>query len=122
MPGLQGLQDLQDPSRGCRACRYDHPVGDIIDVHDYVEPRSPGARYNRAAVLGEYGGLGYKVHPCACCCMQATDSGARSSAGGCTTQCMLLSRHQHAVLCRLAQAMPHPECGVVVPEPTRSLS
>ena len=43
--------------------RYDHPIGDIIDVHDYVEPRSPGAKWNRAAVLGEYGGLGYKVTP-----------------------------------------------------------
>ena len=54
-------------------------MGDIIDVHDYVEPRSPGARYNRAAVLGEYGGLGYKVHPCVCCC---TQEGPQRQAAG----------------------------------------
>ena len=63
------------PGKGCLACRYDHPVGDIIDVHDYVEPRSPGARYNRAAVLGEYGGLGYKVHPCMRRCAQEGPQG-----------------------------------------------
>lgn len=42
---------------------YDAPVGDVIDVHDYVEVRSPRPTWARAAVLGEYGGLGHKVGP-----------------------------------------------------------
>ena len=52
-----------DPSRLVNPASgwYDAPVGDVIDVHDYVEVRSPRPTWKRAAVLGEYGGLGHKV-------------------------------------------------------------
>ena len=56
-----------DPSRLVNPASgwYDAPVGDVIDVHDYVEVRSPRPTWTRAAVLGEYGGLGHKVcQPC----------------------------------------------------------
>ena len=52
-----------DPSRLVNPASgwYDAPAGDVIDVHDYVEVRSPRPTWTRAAVLGEYGGLGHKV-------------------------------------------------------------
>lgn len=52
-----------DPSRLVNPASgwYDAPVGDVIDVHDYVEVRSPRPTWTRAAVLGEYGGLGHKA-------------------------------------------------------------
>ena len=37
----------------------DKRVGDIIDVHSYPGPESPPTEMDRAAVLGEYGGLGW---------------------------------------------------------------
>lgn len=36
-------------------------VGDVIDMHNYPGPGSPAPETNRAAVLGEYGGLGLKI-------------------------------------------------------------
>lgn len=39
----------------------DKGVGDVIDIHDYPGPSSPEPEENRAAVLGEFGGLGLNV-------------------------------------------------------------
>ncbi len=39
----------------------DTKVGDVIDVHNYPNPRSPAPEAARAAVLGEFGGLGLGV-------------------------------------------------------------
>ena len=36
-------------------------MGDFIDRHDYVGPSSPAPTSARAAVLGEFGGLGLRV-------------------------------------------------------------
>ncbi|MBN2357064.1 glycoside hydrolase family 2, partial [candidate division KSB1 bacterium] len=36
-------------------------LGDVIDRHAYPGPASPGPEKERAAVLGEFGGLGLKV-------------------------------------------------------------
>lgn len=39
----------------------DRGVGDIVDMHKYPGPGAPQPEENRAAVLGEFGGLGLKV-------------------------------------------------------------
>jgi hypothetical protein len=39
----------------------DQNVGDLIDMHKYPGPDSPKPETNRAAVLGEFGGLGLGV-------------------------------------------------------------
>jgi len=39
----------------------DHKVGDVHDVHKYPGPKAPENEPNRAAVLGEFGGLGLPV-------------------------------------------------------------
>ncbi|MBV9865493.1 MAG: hypothetical protein JO316_09100 [Abitibacteriaceae bacterium] len=39
----------------------DKKVGDVIDMHNYPGPGSPQPEPNRAAVLGEFGGLGLGV-------------------------------------------------------------
>jgi hypothetical protein len=39
----------------------DKQVGDVIDIHVYPGPRSPKPEPRRAAVLGEFGGLGLAV-------------------------------------------------------------
>lgn len=39
----------------------DRKVGDVNDMHKYPGPGSPDPEPARAAVLGEFGGLGYKV-------------------------------------------------------------
>ncbi len=39
----------------------DRGVGDVIDMHKYPNPGSPRPEANRAAVLGEFGGLGLPV-------------------------------------------------------------
>jgi hypothetical protein len=36
----------------------DRGVGDVVDVHDYPGPKAPANEMRRAAVLGEFGGLG----------------------------------------------------------------
>lgn len=42
----------------CASGWNDFPVGDVHDVHNYPAPSSPQPEPHRAAVLGEYGGLG----------------------------------------------------------------
>jgi len=39
----------------------DKGAGDVIDIHKYPGPESPETEANRAAVLGEFGGLGFAV-------------------------------------------------------------
>ena len=39
----------------------DHHVGDVVDMHNYPGPGSPDPAPDRAAVLGEFGGLGLGV-------------------------------------------------------------
>jgi len=39
----------------------DRAVGDVNDMHRYPGPGAPPPEENRAAVLGEFGGLGFKV-------------------------------------------------------------
>jgi beta-galactosidase/beta-glucuronidase len=48
---------LVDPASGWN----DFPVGDIHDVHSYPGPAAPPADAGRAAVLGEFGGLGLPI-------------------------------------------------------------
>jgi hypothetical protein len=40
---------------------FDRNCGDVIDMHNYPGPGSPKPEENRAAVLGEFGGLGLGV-------------------------------------------------------------
>src|SRR5688572_13241259 len=49
-----------DPSRLANPASgwNDYPAGDVIDMHAYPGPGMPKPPENRAAVLGEYGGLG----------------------------------------------------------------
>lgn len=49
-----------DPTRlaNCASGWNDFPVGDVHDIHNYPAPNSPQPEPHRAAVLGEYGGLG----------------------------------------------------------------
>ena len=49
-----------DPTRlvNCASGGNDFPVGDVIDVHRYPGPFAPKPTNERAAVLGEFGGLG----------------------------------------------------------------
>ncbi|HEX5442979.1 MAG TPA: glycoside hydrolase family 2 TIM barrel-domain containing protein, partial [Pirellulales bacterium] len=42
----------------CASGWNDFPVGDVHDIHHYPAPDSPQPEPHRAAVLGEYGGLG----------------------------------------------------------------
>jgi hypothetical protein len=48
---------LVDPASGWN----DFPVGDIHDVHSYPGPAAPPPDTARAAVLGEFGGLGLPI-------------------------------------------------------------
>ncbi|HEY7156500.1 MAG TPA: glycoside hydrolase family 2 TIM barrel-domain containing protein [Gemmataceae bacterium] len=52
-----------DPSRlvNCASGWSDRGVGDVHDMHKYPGPGSPKPEEKRAAVLGEFGGLGLKV-------------------------------------------------------------
>jgi hypothetical protein len=52
-----------DPSRlvDCASGWTDRGVGDVHDIHSYPGPASPKPEPKRAAVLGEFGGLGLKV-------------------------------------------------------------
>jgi hypothetical protein len=52
-----------DPSRlvDCASGWQDRGVGDVIDKHQYPGPGSPQPEEHRAAVLGEFGGLGLPV-------------------------------------------------------------
>jgi hypothetical protein len=48
---------LVDPASGWN----DYPCGDVHDIHVYPGPGSPQPEEKRAAVLGEFGGLGLKI-------------------------------------------------------------
>jgi hypothetical protein len=48
---------LVDPASGWN----DYPCGDVHDIHVYPGPGSPNPEEKRAAVLGEFGGLGLKI-------------------------------------------------------------
>lgn len=52
-----------DPSRlvNCASGWNDFPTGDVHDIHVYPGPGSPQPEQARAAVLGEFGGLGLGV-------------------------------------------------------------
>ncbi len=52
-----------DPTRlvNCASGGNDFPVGDVIDVHRYPGPFAPKPTADRAAVLGEFGGLGLPI-------------------------------------------------------------
>ena len=52
-----------DPSRLINAASgwVDHKCGDVVDMHKYPGPASPKPEADRAAVLGEFGGLGLPV-------------------------------------------------------------
>ncbi len=51
---------VQDPSRLIDHATgwTDHHVGDVTDIHAYPGPATPALESERAAVLGEFGGLG----------------------------------------------------------------
>jgi hypothetical protein len=57
---IAALVKKHDPSRlvDCASGWNDYPCGDVHDIHVYPGPGSPQPEENRAAVLGEFGGLG----------------------------------------------------------------
>lgn len=61
---MTALTKSLDPSRlaNCASGWNDHPgVGDVHDIHVYPGPAAPPTEPKRAAVLGEFGGLGLGV-------------------------------------------------------------
>jgi hypothetical protein len=60
---LTKLARWMDPSRLVNNASgwTDRHVGDIVDMHNYPGPGCPKAEEHRAAVLGEFGGLGLPV-------------------------------------------------------------
>jgi len=60
---IVALVKKRDPSRlvDCASGWNDFPCGDVHDLHAYPGPGSPEPEEKRAAVLGEFGGLGLKV-------------------------------------------------------------
>ena len=60
---LADLLKERDPSRLVDDASgwTDMKAGDLIDMHNYVGPESPAPEPRRAAVLGEFGGLGLNV-------------------------------------------------------------
>jgi hypothetical protein len=60
---LTGLVKEIDPSRLVDDATgwTDKNAGDVIDIHKYPGPGSPEPEANRAAVLGEFGGLGLPI-------------------------------------------------------------
>ncbi len=58
-PITKFTQEL-DPTRlvNCASGGNDFPVGHIVDIHRYPGPAMPRLEEHRAAVLGEFGGLG----------------------------------------------------------------
>ncbi len=60
VPRLTDLVKTLDPSRLANNASgwTGMKVGDVIDMHHYPDPASPKLEENRAAVLGEFGGLG----------------------------------------------------------------
>lgn len=62
-PRVTKLAKELDPSRLVNNASgwSDRKVGDVNDMHSYPGPGSPKPEDTRAAVLGEFGGLGFKV-------------------------------------------------------------
>jgi hypothetical protein len=62
-PRIVKLTKELDPTRlvNCASGWTDRGVGDVHDLHAYPGPASPRPEPKRAAVLGEYGGLGLGV-------------------------------------------------------------
>lgn len=60
---IVGIVQRTDPSRLVNdASGWQHSgVGDIIDVHRYQGPQAMRGEQGRVAVVGEFGGLGFKV-------------------------------------------------------------
>ncbi len=60
---LTGWVKSLDPSRLVNNASgwTDRKAGDVMDMHNYPGPGSPKPEPSRAAVLGEFGGLGFKV-------------------------------------------------------------
>lgn len=64
--GAEGTRRMTDFARELDSSRIinsasgwtDHHVGDLSDIHKYVGPEAPPVEAYRAAVLGEFGGLG----------------------------------------------------------------
>ncbi|HEX5105364.1 MAG TPA: glycoside hydrolase family 2 TIM barrel-domain containing protein, partial [Pirellulaceae bacterium] len=58
--GITKFTQELDPTRlvNCASGGNDFPVGHIVDLHRYPGPTIPKLEVSRAAVLGEYGGLG----------------------------------------------------------------
>ncbi len=52
-----------DPTRlvDCASGWSDRPAGNVVDMHNYPGPGSPRPEGDRAAVLGEFGGLGLPI-------------------------------------------------------------
>ncbi|MBN1271980.1 MAG: chitobiase/beta-hexosaminidase C-terminal domain-containing protein [Candidatus Aminicenantes bacterium] len=59
---VQKIREL-DPSRLVDHASgwHDRGIADVVDIHSYPEPRSPQPEILRAAVLGEFGGLGLNI-------------------------------------------------------------
>jgi hypothetical protein len=60
---IAALVRATDPTRLVDAASgwYDRDAGDVVDIHTYPDPRPPRPERSRAAVLGEYGGLGFNM-------------------------------------------------------------
>ena len=60
---IVGIVKSLDPSRIVNdVSGWQHEnVGDIVDVHRYQGPQAMNGLPGRATVVGEFGGLGYKV-------------------------------------------------------------
>ncbi len=60
---IAALVRATDPTRLVDAASgwYDRGTGDVVDIHTYPDPRPPRPERSRAAVLGEYGGLGFNA-------------------------------------------------------------
>ncbi|HEV8605675.1 MAG TPA: glycoside hydrolase family 2 TIM barrel-domain containing protein [Tepidisphaeraceae bacterium] len=60
---ITNLVKQLDPTRlaDCASGWNDFPAGDVHDIHLYPGPGAPKPEENRAAVLGEYGGLGLPI-------------------------------------------------------------
>ena len=58
--GVSRWTEQHDPTRlvNCASGGNDFPVGQIVDLHRYPGPTIPALEEKRAAVLGEFGGLG----------------------------------------------------------------
>lgn len=60
---VTAMVELLDPTRLVNNASgwVDKKVGDVYDIHIYPGPKMPKLEENRAAVIGEFGGLGFPV-------------------------------------------------------------